>query len=247
MSRWKAAGLHLFICVAIALVALAVMLLVWYPWPLFQAMGGNELVMILVAVDVVIGPLCTLVVFKSGKWGMKFDLMVIGLLQAAAFAYGAYVVSLARPAYIVFVKDRYEVATPVELEPEALAQARFPEFRGVPLWKPRLVATDFPTDKAEQQHLINQALAGLDLQHFPKYYAPYAERRDLVLSKAQTLAEFRQSEPKGARVIEDWLRESGRPEDSVRCLLLRARKAFVAVAVDPKTAEPVKMLISEKI
>ena len=36
----------------------------------------------------VVGPLLTLIVFRAGKPGMKFDLAVIGLVQVAALAYG---------------------------------------------------------------------------------------------------------------------------------------------------------------
>ncbi len=43
-----------------------------------------------------------------------------------------------------------------------------------------------------------------------------------------------------------WRRPDGKAED-YRYLLLRARRAWVAVLVDPKTAQPVKMLITEKI
>ena len=59
-TRWRAAGTHLLISVAIAAAALFVLLRVWYPPPLFTAEGGNDLLFTLVAVDVVIGPLITL-------------------------------------------------------------------------------------------------------------------------------------------------------------------------------------------
>jgi hypothetical protein len=223
------------------------MLGVWYPGPLFEAAGGSGLLPILVGVDVIVGPLLTLVVFKSGKPGMKFDLVVIGLLQAAALAYGVYVVSLARPAYIVFVKDRFELATVAELDPEERAGAKAPEFRD-PGWDgPLLVAADMPTDAKERQRLIDAAMAGLDLQHFPRYYVPYAERTAEVLAKAYTIARLRAAEPVTAAEVDKYLASSGTREDDVRALMMRTRFAWLAVLVDPKTARPVKMLIGEKI
>src|SRR5688572_33489765 len=125
LTRWQASGLHLSISIALGAVALAVMLLVWYPRPLFEASGGTGLLFILVGVDVVIGPLITLAVFKAGKRGMKLDLAVIAILQISALAYGAWVVAVARPAFIVFVKDRFEVTAAVELQPEELAKAKY--------------------------------------------------------------------------------------------------------------------------
>jgi hypothetical protein len=247
LSRWQASGLHLLISVVIAVTALAGMLLVWYPQPLFQAAGGNDLVMILVAVDVVIGPLITLVVFKSGKRGMRFDLWVIGMLQVAALAYGAHIIYLARPGYIVYVKDRFEVVTQVEIDPKELAAARRPEFRRLPLGGPVMVAADFPTDRQEMNQLVFAAMAGLDLQHFPKYWVPYAERKRQIVSKAVTLDELRRTEYPWSVPVDEWLRNSGIREQEVRFVALRARRAWVGVLLDVKTAEPVKMLLIEQI
>jgi hypothetical protein len=247
MSRWTASGLHLGISAAIGAAALALMLLVWYPWPLFEATGGNELVMILVGVDVAIGPLCTLVVFRSGKPGLRFDLATIATLQVAALAYGMYVVFLARPAYIVFVKDRFEVASVADIEPGAFAEARDPRFRAAPLLGPELAVADFPADAAERRKLVALALAGLDLHQFPKYFAPYEARTRAVLEKALAPAQFREAEPAAGKVVDEYLARSGIREETVRCLLLRARRAWVAVIVDAKTARPVKMLIAGKI
>lgn len=247
LSRWQASGLHFLICVAIAIVVVTLMLELWYPRPLFEAAGGNDLLFIIVGVDVVLGPLLTLVVFRAGKRGMKFDLAVIGLVQLAALVYGAHIIYLARPAFIVFIKDRFELITAVELEPEELAAAKYPQFREAPRDGPKLAATDFPTDPAEKKKLIEAALAGRDLQYFPRYYVPYGERRAQVLAKSEPPERLRKFEPEIAKVVDGYLRESGRPEGSVRVLLLRTRFAWVAVLVDPATAEPVKMLLGLKI
>jgi hypothetical protein len=246
-SRWQAAGTHLLICVAIATAVIIVMLGVWYPGPLFEAAGGSGLLYILVGVDVILGPLLTLIVFKSGKRGMKFDLTIIGLVQVAALAYGVHIVFLARPAFMVFVKDRFELAAAVELDPAELAAAKYPEFRSAGWTGPLLVATDMPTDPKEREKLIDAALAGLDLQHFPRHYARYAERTKEVLAKAVTIARLRVAEPVTARAVDAYLASSGTKEADVRVLMLHTRFAWIAVLVDPKTAQPVKMLLGEKI
>jgi hypothetical protein len=246
-TRWQAAGTHLLICAAIAAAVIAVMLGVWYPGPLFEAAGGSGMLYILVGVDVILGPLLTLIVFKSGKRGMKFDLTMIGLVQIAALVYGAHIVYLARPAFIVFVKDRFELVTAVDLEPEALAAAKYPQFRAPGWTGPLLAAADMPADPKERGKLIDAALAGFDLQHFPRYYVPYAERTQEVLAKAQTIARLRTAEPISARVVDNYLAASGVREDDVRALLLRTRFAWVVVLLDPKSAQPLKMLVGEKI
>jgi hypothetical protein len=247
LSRWQAAGTHLLICAAIAAAVITLMLGVWYPGPLFEAAGGSGLLYILVGVDVIVGPLLTLVVFKSGKRGMKFDLTVIGLVQVAALAYGVHVVFLARPAFIVFVKDRFELATAADLDPAELAAAKYPQFRSPPWTGPLLAVADMPTDPAERTKVVMAAFSGLDMQNFPRYFVPYAERAGEVLAKADTIERLRKTEPAIAKVVDEYLKSSGTGEAGVRSLLLRTRFAWIVVLIDPKTAQPLKMLLGEKI
>jgi hypothetical protein len=55
------------------------------------------------------------------------------------------------------------------------------------------------------------------------------------------------TDPETAQAVDAWLASSGRKEDDVRALLLRTRFAWIAVLIDPKTAQPVKMLLGERI
>jgi len=247
MSRWRAAGIHLLISAGVAAVVLALMLGVWYGPTLFRAMGGVGLALILIGVDVVMGPALTLVVFRTGKRGLKFDLAAISLLQVAALLYGCYVVSLARPAFIVFVKDQFQVATVAELDPQYLAEARYPQYRSPPWSGPELVYGEWPKDHEAQQQLMFAGLAGVDLQHFPKYYAPYEQGRDQILAKALPLPSVHRTEPEAAKAIDEWLARSGADAQNLLYLRLRGRNAWVAVLIDRHSAQPVKMLLAEKI
>lgn len=246
MSRWRAAGIHLLISLGIAACVLALMLGVWYGPTLFQAMGGAGLALILIGVDVVMGPALTLAVFRSGKRGLKFDLAAIGVLQLAALTYGCYVVALARPAFIVFVKDQFQVATAAQLDPELLAEAKYPEYRSPPWSGPELVYGVWPKHPEEQQQLMFAGLAGIDLQHFPRYYAPYEQGKDEILAKAQPLSSVQRSEPQAAKVIDEWVASAGVDARKLRYLRLRGRNAWVAVLIDGRTAQPVKMLVAER-
>lgn len=245
LSRWQAAGTHFLICLAIAAAVVTLMLEVWYPGALFEAAGGNALLMILVGVDVTLGPLLTLIVFKAGKPGMAFDLAFIATVQLAALTYGGYVVFLARPAFVVFVKDRFEVVSAAELPPEALAQAKYPQFRKVPLTGPGLAVADVPTDPAERKKVIEAAFAGRDLQQFPRLYAPFGERRAEVLAKAKPLSRLR-AESEVTAAVDAYLARAGAGAQDAPALLLRTRFAWLVVIVDPKTAEPVKMLLGQE-
>jgi hypothetical protein len=247
LSRWQASGLHLLISIAIAAGVVTLMLSRWYPGPLFEAAGGNDLLVILIGVDVAIGPLITLVIFRAGKRGLKFDLAVIGALQLGALLYGVHAVYLARPAFIVFVRDQFQVASVAQLDPEELAKAKYPEFREPPLDGPRFAFAVAPTDPMEIRQFALFGLAGHDLQEFPRLFVPYGERAAEVLKKAAPLALVRRREPAAAKVVDAWLAESGTREADVRYVRMRARRAWMAVLIDASTAQPVKTLITERV
>ena len=137
MSRWQAAGIHLGISAIVAALVMGVLFLVWYPSTYFAAMGGEQLVYLLVGCDVVLGPLITLIIYKAGKKGLKFDLAFIGMLQAAALTYGVTVAAAARPVYTAFVVDRFEVAAANEIDPDELTKVTNPEYKTLPWTGPK--------------------------------------------------------------------------------------------------------------
>src|SRR5215472_9620281 len=221
MSRWKASGIHLLLSCAVVGAVLAFMATVWYPWPLFAIAGGIGITLILAGVDVTLGPLMTLIVFKAGKKGLKFDLTVIALLQVAALAYGVHVAFVARPVYLVFAVDRFVLVTAVDLDPDDVAKARDPRFTRLPLGTPPYIAAVIPTDQKERNDLLFSALAGKDVELYPQYYAPYESQAQNGLKHARDIGILMKRD---VRTIERFLESEGRSPASVKFLPLRARE-----------------------
>ena len=243
MTRVRASSVHLGISVILALVSVASMILVWYPPPLFQLLGGFELLLLIVGVDVTLGPLLTFVVFKSGKKGLKFDLSVIAFLQLSALIYGASVVFVARPGYIVFVKDRFEMVRVADIEPRRLAEARIERFRGFPLGRPQFIGSVPPTDPREVQEVVFSALSGgPDIAELPKYYADLEVVRDVMVRKSMPLDELKRLNPGAVASIDLLPRELGRKDSELGFLPLRIRRAFATVIVDRTARLPVKIV-----
>ncbi len=240
MSRWKASGIHILLSAAIAAAVLAFMLSVWYPGPLFEAAGGSHLIFILVAVDVTLGPLITLVIFKAGKPGLKFDLAVIATVQVAALAYGMHTVYLARPVYLVFTKDRFDVVSAKDLDPEDLQKATRPEFDHLPLGRPQYIAAVPPADPEARQKLLAASLQGKDLQMHPQYYVPYEHEIPTALARALPLAPLLKRDPQR---VQRGLHSAGRSEESVKFLPLRGSQVDGAVLLDAKTGAPLEIVL----
>lgn len=111
MNRYRAALTHFGISALVVGTVFVLVYFLWYPQPLFRGAGGRDLFVVLAMVDVTVGPLITLIIFKPGKKGLKFDLATIAVLQIAALAYGTHVVFEARPVWVVFLKDRFDLIT----------------------------------------------------------------------------------------------------------------------------------------
>jgi len=234
MSRWKVSGIHLLLSCAIVGAVLAFMVSVWYRWPLFMVAGGAGITLILAGVDVTLGPLITLIIFKAGKKGLKFDLTFIALVQFAALAYGVHVVYVARPVYLVFAIDRFVLVTAADLDPGDLAKATDPRFRSLPLGPASYIAAVLPSDPKERTDLLFSGLAGKDLELFPRYYAAYEPQAQNAVKRGREIGILEKRDPAAVR---GFLDSAGRSPESVKFLPLSAR-VDAAVLIDAATGAP---------
>lgn len=233
MSRWKAGLIHLTISATIGAMVLALMLLVWYPQPLFAAVGGQQVLLILLGVDLSLGPLATLIIFTANKSrrALVFDLSVIATFQIAALIYGMSVVFHARPVFVVFSKNSFDLVTANMLNDEDIAKAKYPAYRRLPLTGPVYVFSEMPTNIKEQNEVVLNAFSGKDLPEYPQYYLPYAEHQTAAGAVATPLAELRKLNADRTAEIDNAVRNSGLNEADVGYLPLRAKYQNQAILV----------------
>ena len=233
LNRWQAAAIHLALSALIAATAFGLIIALWYPRPYFDVMGGKNLLIILVSVDVCIGPLLTLIVFNPAKKELRRDLAIIAAVQLAALVYGAWVTFGARPVFTVFAKDHFDVVAASELDAADLALAK-PDFQSLSLTGPRIVGTRMPTDLAERQSVILALVTGKDLQDFPKYYVPYEDIAGDVKKSAKPLNSLLKAHPEALDAIRAASVEAGRPESLLLYVPLRARLRAMAAVLDAR-------------
>ena len=239
MNRYRAAAIHLSISAAIAGIVFLVLHNLWYPGDLFDSAGGRELFFLVLAVDVTIGPLITFIIFVPGKKGLAFDLWVIGVLQASFLAYGVFSLAESRPVYIAFVKDRFELVHANQVPDSVMKEARMSRYRDLSWTGPRVVGVRFPDDADERFKIMISGMGGVDIQSYPQYHVPYDAVRAQVTAKSEPLAKLA-TYNKGLSVAA--LASSlGRAEADLRYLPLRAGKTDLAVIVDAKSADIVRI------
>lgn len=108
-DKLKAFLLHLTLSIVIIFFAYLVVYHVLYPAPLDVATDISSVFIMMLIIDVILGPALTFVVYKKAKKTLKFDLAVIALIQLSALGYGMYSMHNARPVWISYVVDRFEL------------------------------------------------------------------------------------------------------------------------------------------
>lgn len=190
--RFKAFFIHICLSAVLAVLAMLLVFKLWYPAPLHVAVGVTQIFLLLLLVDVVLGPLLTLLVYKPGKKTLVLDLAVIAVLQLSALCYGLWVVAEGRPAWLVFNADRFDLVRALDIDGRKL-DAALPEYRNPSLFGPRWVAAVSPVDADARNELMFEAASGgSDLPQRPYLYRPLAEVQEPIRQRSRSMSELQE-------------------------------------------------------
>jgi hypothetical protein len=183
-AKLKACLIHFSLTVVVAILTAVLVYGEWYPGAFAQMLSGTNLYLILLGVELCLGPLMSLVIYNVSKPRSELirDYLFVGLVQLAALAFGLYSVALSRPVYLVFVKDRIEIIAATELKKDDLSQAKEDSFKHLSWFGPQSICTESPTDLKERSDLLLSSVSGKDIQLMPKYYRHCHENE--VIEKA---------------------------------------------------------------
>lgn len=107
--RFRCFLYHLLLSAVVIAICLWLVFGVWYPAPLNKAVGVDKIILMMFAIDFVLGPVLTFIVAKEGKKSLKFDFLIIAILQLSALGYGMHNIAKGRPVYISFYYNRFEL------------------------------------------------------------------------------------------------------------------------------------------
>lgn len=178
---------HLSISLMIALCVVGLVFFIWYPTPLATAVGVTQIFLMMLAIDVTVGPILGFIVYKEGKKTLKMDLTVIILLQLSALGYGIYSIEQGRPVWLVYTVDRFELVRKNEIIDEniekALAQYQHPSW-----FKPQYVGGEFAKDaKTRNDDMFAEALNGISLAQKPERYVALSKVVPQIKTHAESL------------------------------------------------------------
>lgn len=237
---------HLSLSIAVAGLVAFLVFGFWFPGALRELAGGADLFWLIVGVDVVCGPLLTLVIFNPAKPRAELarDVALVAAIQLLALGYGVHTLSYARPVALVYEIDRLRVVSFADLD-ETEAQQ-------IPAWarpwrfsRPRTVGIRLPSSGEEKLNSISASLQGVEPSQRPSWWQDYAHNRPQVLERARPLPELRTKHSEQSALLDVAVAralhniEPGETTDAqaLRWLPLVSRRAADwVVLLDPVTA-----------
>lgn len=237
-DRLQASALHFSLSVLVAALAALLVFVLWFPYPYREISGGRELFVLMVTVDIIMGPMITLAIFDVRKpWTeLRRDLLIVVLMQLSALGYGLWTVAMARPVHMVFEIDRFRIVHAIEIPDEMLASTPA-GINALPYTGPTLLGLRPFKDSKESMDATVAALQGVSLSSRPDLWQSYDASRKDVLSVAKPVAQLKQRFPAQVAAIDAALVERGASADAAEYLSLAGRKSFWTVLVDGRNGD----------
>lgn len=241
MTKLQAFFGHLCLSLAVVGTVCAIIFFVWYPHPYFEAKGAWNVLRVLLSVDLVVGPVLTLILYRHGKRGLKIDMTFVAVVQIVALVYGTSVIYGERPYFAVFAVDRFEVIAKHEVDLETATDPRVLE---KPFIGPRLVVALRPTTTEGMQKLLDDVIFNgkPDIERRPEFWSPYEDQTPHVLERVVDLAKLAASPNNEDGRIERFLKRSGRAMHELAYVPLIGQDRDFAFVVDKQTGQPLDII-----
>lgn len=239
----RVVAIHLLLSTGVLVLVASLVFAIWFPPPLGQLAGGMRLFWTIVGVDLVCGPLLTLLLYRTTKTrlALAVDFSLIALLQLAALGYGLHTLAHARPLAQVFEVDRFRLVS--------YADIAEPDLPNLPSWAQpwgtgavKTLGLREAASASERLQSFGASLSGVDAGQWPSRWQDYALNRNQVMERSKPLAALRTAHPTYAEVIDKAVAEAmnniqpgeTREVDQLRWLPLVSRSSLDwVVLLDP--------------
>ena len=221
-TKLKATAVHLSLSVVVFAYLAYKIYYDWYPQPFFEIDGGWQGIRLVGAVDLVLGPLITFLIFdlRKSRKAILFDLLTILVIQLGALAYGVYATYSQRPVAVVLI-DEFVVSAIEENYGGKLASAedlyRYSDER------PPIIYAEFPLDRAGIDEVTRIKLEEKVLEVAQLHlYRPFEELVAMI-QRFQPRMQALLDRAEAREAYETWLRENGKAASEVYVLRFAGR------------------------
>jgi hypothetical protein len=240
--RLKAFGLHLVASATALSLILGALYFGWYRWPGWYLADAARVVLVMIGVDVVLGPLLTLIIARSTKPRRELarDIAVIVVVQLCAMGYGTVSLWNGRPLYFAFSESLLQMVQAYDIDSAQATLGRQQNPELAPHWysTPRWVWAPLPKDPEESRKIVTAAITGGDdVISMPRYFKHWEDglpdlRRQL--KKVDDVAYFSKRQKE---TLKERMHAAGLATDELDTMVLIGRGHPLLAVLDPNSAK----------
>jgi hypothetical protein len=236
--RLKAFGLHLLTSATVLTVILGLLYWGWYHWPGWHLADVSHVVLVMVGVDVVVGPLLTFVIAKSSKPRRELtrDIAIIAFVQLCALSYGTVSLWHGRPLYYAFSENVLQMVQAYDISDDewALGSQRQPDL--APHWYslPRWIWAPLPADPKEREKIVTGAITGGDdVISMPRYFKPWNQGAQALRAQLKQVDKVGYFSPNQKKQLKGLMIAAGYSPDEANAIPLTGRGAPLLAVFEP--------------
>jgi hypothetical protein len=238
--RLKAFSLHLLSSATALTLILGSLYFGWYRWPGWHLTDVTTVVLVMVCVDVVLGPTLTFIIAnqKKSRRELTRDIGIIVVVQLCALIYGSVSLWNGRPLYYAFSESVLQLVQAYDIDAKDAEIGRQQNPALAPHWYslPRWIWAPLPQNAEESRKIVVSAITGGDdVISMPKYFKPWEDGLMSLrskLKKVDDVAYFAKSEKKK---LKERMKAAGLPDDQLNTMTLTGRGHPLLAVFDPVT------------
>jgi hypothetical protein len=240
--RLKAFALHLLSSATVLTLILGGLYFGWYRWPGWYLTQVTQVVLIMVCVDVVLGPTLTLIIAnqKKSRRELTRDIGIIVAVQLCALTYGSVQLWNGRPLYYAYSEGLLQLVQAYDIDVNEAKLGREQNPGLAPHWYslPRWVWAPLPQDAEEAKKIITSSITGGDdVISMPRYFKPWEDGTLSLrgkLKKVDDAPYFAKSEKK---TLKEKMKAAGLQDDQLDTMPLTGRGHPLLAVIDPASVK----------
>lgn len=240
LSKFKAASIHFLLSLVIISLIIGLIVYFWFPHSIMQVSNFKEISLLIIGIDMVLGPLLTFVVFKPKKKSIKFDLGTIAVMQVGALVFGIYNLYQIHPVYIAFTVDRFTLVSAMNAKPE---QATLKEFNISKLSSPKIVVAKMPEDREARNTIVLESMTNgtSDFEHKAEYYQTVENNLDEIIAASLDAGVIFEDQVAKSK-LNKFINKYGKTKEDYVFLPLEGNSKDAVWVLDKKTAKPIDVI-----
>jgi len=236
--RLKLFSLHLLSSAAVLTLILGSLYFGWYRWPGWYLTDVTQVVVVMVCVDVVLGPTLTLIIAnqKKSRRELTRDIGIIVAVQLCALSYGSVSLWSGRPLYYAFSENVLQLVQAYDIDAQEAKLGREQNPALAPHWYslPRWIWAPLPQDPDERKKIFEAAISGGDdVISMPRYFKRWEEGLPALRNQLKTVDTIGYFSKNERKKLKDKMNAAGLANDQADTMPLTGRGHPVLAVIDP--------------